>query len=212
MFEKLVRNYIVKHDKVPLWLRESHFAPYTELTKIRDWLEENELYRHLPIASRSTELAFLTPDGEIVLQKRIDNNVPYALWGGAKKWSETILRCAQRELFEETGVKKRLFNFVCIGKKRARHTYKSGDVVDFYPTFYVVCCKPGTQIQTSKESIGYKLIKNFEEVKNGLPEHLRDQVEFALEHTQELYALASMPPGFKRFFAAKKFYRDYTYE
>lgn len=124
---------------------------------IRNWLEENNLNRHLAIELTSTEVAVITPDG-ILLQVRATDSNQLGMWGGVVLNGESPEDGAVRELKEETGmdVKKEDLEFVEVN--RHFHCYDNHDKAVFNCHRFILRLDKTPEVIIDHESNGFKII------------------------------------------------------
>jgi ADP-ribose pyrophosphatase YjhB (NUDIX family) len=160
-------------------MRKTMFAGMNFL-QIRDYLEAQGWNRHMPIELDSTEVALLTPKGEIILQVRSQNE-GIGLWGGSIEYGETPIEGAIREVFEETGLRLEARELEYVERKKHFHCYPNGDQAIFTAYRYVVKMSNLPEIKlTDGESVGYIICK---EIPKELLEEEREFVEKLLMKT-----------------------------
>lgn len=120
--------------------------------EIRNWLEENDLDRHLPIELSSTEIAICTPFG-VLMQIRPSDNDQLGMWGGVLKAGEQPVNGAVRELLEETGIKVQTKDLEFIEINEHDHQYANGDKAHFMTYRYRLKLNYVPQVITNEESV-----------------------------------------------------------
>ncbi len=125
--------------------------------EIRNWLEENDLDRHLPIELSSTEIAVCTPFG-VLMQIRPTDNDQLGMWGGVLKNGEQPVYGAVRELQEETGiiVKPEALEFIEVNEHN--HQYANGDKAHFLTYRYRLKLDYVPKVTTDEESVGAVMV------------------------------------------------------
>ncbi len=95
--------------------------------------------------------------GEILLQKRSDNNM-WGLPGGALELGESFEEAAHREVLEETGYKVEIKSMIGVFSKYF-HTYPNGDEAQTISVAYEAeIIEDECQVATDSETLGLKFI------------------------------------------------------
>lgn len=137
-------------------IRETYFKG-KDFRFIRDWLEEHEFDRHLPIELQSTEIALVTPFG-IMMQIRPTDRDQLGFWGGVLEDNETPEEGAVRELREETGLHLPIESFEFVEEYTHSHEYANQDKAIFHTYRYKVSLDYVPKIQTDEESTGVFMV------------------------------------------------------
>lgn len=169
-----VINRIEEEEMVSEEIRRKFFFGKT-VFEIRDWLEENELDRHMPIETASTEIAVLTPEGVLMQIRAADANA-LGMWGGVVSDNETPEEGAIRELQEETGISLKPGELEYVEFNRHTHCYSSGDKALFNCYRYVLQLNEVPEIETDDESNGFAFVKKVADLESVL-DHQQEFVE-----------------------------------
>lgn len=138
-------------------IQSKYFPPEWSFGKIRDWLEENDLDRHMPIELSSTEIAICTPFG-VLMQIRPSDNDQLGMWGGVLKAGEQPIDGAVRELKEETGIEVKAENLEFIEIDEHEHQYTNGDIAYFMTYRYRLSLNYVPKVTTDEESVGAVMV------------------------------------------------------
>ena len=127
---------------------------------------------HIPFIQTGSSIIVRNEKGEILLQKRADNE-KWGLPGGCQDLGENLRTTAVRELYEETGIKVKEDDLVLIdtlsGEKRKR-SYPNGDIVYNNSSLYL-CDVNSNDIDIKIDSESLRL--EFFDI-NNLPDLMHD--------------------------------------
>lgn len=137
-------------------IRSKYFSNWS-FGEIRDWLEENDLDRHLPIELASTEIAICTPFG-VLMQIRPSDNDQLGMWGGVLNPGEQPVYGAVRELREETGIEVKAEDLEFIEINEHDHKYANNDKAHFKTYRYRLSLNYVPKVTTDEESVGAVMV------------------------------------------------------
>lgn len=107
---------------------------------------------HMGIVAAFSVMIVLNEENEVLLETRSDDGY-FDFPGGSIEWNETALEAAQRELFEETGLKAvDPVLFDVYSGPLTYHRYPNGDEVSGVDIFYIATKTKGT-IRLQQEEV-----------------------------------------------------------
>ena len=107
---------------------------------------------HMGIVAAFSIMIILNDKNEVLLETRLDDEY-FDFPGGSIEWNETALEAAQRELFEETGLKAvDPLLFDVYSGPLTYHRYPNGDEISGVDIFYIAKKTEGT-IKLQKEEV-----------------------------------------------------------
>lgn len=142
--------------RVTAELKKMYF-PGWSFGKIRNWLEENGLDRHMTLELCSTEIAIRTPFG-ILMQIRPTDHDQLGMWGGVLNDDEEPIDGAVRELQEETGIKVEPEQLVLVEENVHDHEYANGDKASFKSYRFKLDLDYVPKVTTDEESVGAVMV------------------------------------------------------
>lgn len=177
--EKLI-EVLKKTEHVTYDIKEKYFKGMSFL-RIRDWLEQHNLDRHMTIDLKSAGLVFVLksknkPD-RILLQIRSTEEYPrISIFGGGIEESETAENTLIREIKEELNFKISKSDIKFIEVVEHDLQYKNGDKTHYQASIFTMELNDFPTIKLDDESNGIIVISketygNFTNIKN--KEHIQ---------------------------------------
>lgn len=151
--ETATKKAIIKAGVVTTAIRKEHFTG-KGFGFIRQWLEDHNLDRHLPIELESTEIAVFVKGLGLLMQVRPSDHNQLGLWGGVLNDGELPIDGAMRELREELGleISPELLEFV--EENDHTHEYANHDKAIFHTYRYKLILDSMPKIKLDSESVG----------------------------------------------------------
>ena len=151
--EQAAVRAIKKAGEVSTAIREKYF-PGKGFGFIRQWLEDHNLDRHLPIELESTEIAIFVKDFGLLMQVRPCDHNQLGLWGGVMNNGESPIEGAVRELREELGLEISPEQLEFVEENDHTHTYANHDQAKFHTYRFKMTLDAMPQIKLDSESVG----------------------------------------------------------
>ena len=151
--EQTIKKAIGDAGVITTAIRKNHF-PNKGFGFIRQWLEEHELDRHMPIELESTEIAIVVKGFGLLMQVRLSDHNQLGLWGGVLNNGEKPVEGAIRELHEELGLEISPEQLEFIEENDHTHEYANHDKAIFHSYRYKLVLENMPQIKLDSEPVG----------------------------------------------------------
>ena len=136
---------------------------------------------HMPVQHTAASVIVENENGEILLQKRTDNDT-WSYCGGAVELFERVEDAAARELFEETGLTaESLELFGVFSGEEQHYIYPNGDEVSTIDILYI-CRKYSGEIKCQAEEVEELRFFDIDHIPHNICPPVREPIRKYIEY------------------------------